>query len=215
MSKSLTSVRIPVMCCTVVAAVSCAPAATPADHSTGGATATPSASARPSLPPGVPVLSGSVSIAGQFVATDSFTTPAEVEVAGSQTPAPSGSTCADYARGYAQDADHGGGRGFDAPIVQTTGAPGVYLSISLPTGYQGPGTYSGKRFPVLSGIASIAVNSAEGPAYSLFHSHGGETTFTVAADGSGTAQLTGWVNDETRGGNQTGVITGTVTWTCR
>jgi len=195
----------------------CASTGTPTAQ-VSSAPSSPDASASATSTYDGPELVGKLSVGGQFVASANFTAPADIEVSGVQTPAPSGTTCADYAKGYPNDAQHGGGAGFDTPGPQTTGTaatPGVYLAVSLPTGYHGPGTYSGRTTAALSGAATVAVQTAQSPAYSVFHARGGETTLTVAADGSGSVTFSRWANDETRGGNGTGFINGVMTWTCR
>ena len=208
--------------CSVVVAVmfavaACAPNGTPTAQGSSAPSA-PAASASATPTSAGPALVGKLSIGGQFVASANFTTPAGIEVGGIQTPAPLGTTCAEYAKGYPNDAQHGGGVGFDSPGPQTTGTaatPGVYLAVSLPTGYHGPGTYNGQSITALSGAATVAVETAQGPAYSVFHSRSGETILTVAPDGSGSVTFSRWANDETRGGNGTGDINGVMTWSCR
>jgi hypothetical protein len=210
------------MRCLIVVAVmfvvaACAPAGTPTPRSSS-APSSPAASATPTIGHTGPQLVGKLSVGGQFAASADFTAPADIEVGGIQTPAPSGTTCAAYAQGYPNDATHGGGVGFDSPGPQTTGTtamPGVYLAVSLPTGYHGPGTYSGRSIAALSGAATVAVETAQGPAYSVFHSRGGDTTLTVASDGSGSVTFSRWANDETRAGNGTGDLNGVMTWSCR
>jgi hypothetical protein len=201
----------------ISAVAACAPAGTPATQGSP-APSFPAASASTTPTSGGPELVGKLSIGGQFAASANFTAPAGIEVSGIQTPAPPETTCADYAKGYPNDAQPGGGVGFDSPGPQTTGTaatPGVYLAVSLPTGYHGPGTYSGKSSTALSGAATVAVETAQGPSYSVFHSRGGETTLTVASDGSGSVTFSRWANDETRAGNGTGDINGAMTWSCR
>ncbi len=162
----------------------------------------------------MPIISGTLSITGQFVVTGTFTSHAAVDLDGVQTPAPSSTTCASFANGYAQQLPLGG-TGFDAPIAKTNGPTAVSVSVSLATGYLGPGTYDSGNNPFLSGTATVTVTTAQGPSYYVFHSHGSGTTLHVTPDGSGSVQLTGWVDDETRGGNGTGLVTGVMTWTCR
>lgn len=199
--------RAPFSICAAVAfvAVSCTSTPTPTVHAS-------SPTVMPSSGYGGPMLAGMVSISGQFVVTASFAVPVEVGAGAHQTAAPSGMTCGDYANGYSANSQ---AQSFDSPAAQTGGSPSVYVSVTLPTGYNGPGTYSARTSPALTGVATVAVTTAEGPSYYVFRSQGGDTTLSVAADGSGTVLLSNWPDTESRGGNGTGRITGTVSWMCR
>lgn len=160
-------------------------------------------------------LSGALSVSGQFVVAAAFTSPALVDVGSAQTPAPSGTSCTAYAQGFPEDSQHGGGVGFDPPAARAAGADSsAYVSVSLPTGYRGPGTYSSATLSALSGVATVAVQTGEGSAYYTFNSRGGAITLTVAPNGSGGVSFSSWLDSETRGGNGTGAITGTFNWKC-
>ena len=76
-----------------------------------------------------------------------FSASVAIEVTGTQTPAPAGSTCAEYAEGFDQRAQNGGGKAFDASEVLSAKVNGqtMYVSVSMATGYAGPGTYDSRR----------------------------------------------------------------------
>lgn len=161
-------------------------------------------------------ISGDVSVTGQFVLSATFTARPLVETAGLQTPAPPSETCAAWAQGYPQDATRGGGRGFDAPAAEwQTSQSSLYVTVTMPRGYNGPGSYTSSQEPGLTGSAEIGTGTAEGMSLYGFHSHEGMTQLTVHADGSGSVTFAGWPDDETRGGHGTGDIDGTITWSCR
>ena len=155
------------------------------------------------------MLSGAVSVNGQFGIAGEFRVPAMVGVGASQTPAPAASTCADYAQGFSA----GTGRGFVVPPAETHGTPSLFVGATIDGGYRGPGRYANP--PLFEGTATVAVQTAQGSSYYVFHAGAGSTTaITVAADGSGSLDFASWHDDETRGGNQTGIMSGTVTWRC-
>ena len=189
----------------VLAAVvtACAPAATTSPTPTPAATATPSA-----VPAG-PQLTGTVSVNGQFGLSSAFSVAAMVGSGTSQTPEPATSTCADYARGFATS----GGTGFDVPAAESHGTPSVFVGAAIDSGYRGPGTYANPG--TFEGAATVAVQTAQGSSFYVFHAKSGSTsTITVGPDGSGSLVFAAWQDDESRGGNQTGIISGTITWRC-
>lgn len=195
---------------TLVVFVMASCAQTPAANRENTTSAGPTAA----VTPGGLGLTGSLIMSGQFAFTGGFTALAPIEVSGSVTPAPPETSCSQYAQGYPQDPQHGGGIGFDPPAAHIPGPPSLYLSVSLPTGYRGPGTYSSRTSTALSGTAAVGVGAAEGLSYYTFNSRDGATVLTVRPDGSGTVTYSGWQDSERRGGNQTGTITGSLTWTC-
>jgi len=163
---------------------------------------------------GHPYISGTLSVSGQFAVTAAFTTRPVVEVSGLQTPAPPGTSCAGYAGGYSTAGRATSDRGFDPPPAETRGTPNVSVFVALPTGYKGPGTYVNGLSSHIVGTATVAVETAQGPFY-VFRSSGGMTSFAVSADGSGSLTFAGWPDTEKRGGNATGTLDGTITWTCK
>jgi len=160
-----------------------------------------------------------VKVSGSVSLTASFTSFAQVEQNGTQTPAPAGSTCADYARGYAQVAQHGGGTGFDPPVLHTATVAqhNLFVSASLTTGYTGPGTYDSKAHPALTGTAVDGLVSGPSTSYTIFRSQiKGSSVLTVAPDGSGRLDIINWGTDEVRGDVVGGVsVDGYEIWTCR
>jgi hypothetical protein len=150
--------------------------------------------------------------------TSTFTAPASIEVGGNPTPAPSGWTCTDYARGF--DAPTGGGKGFHPPEFQSADVnhESMYLSVSMPTGYTGPGSYDSRTNPALQGYAAQNVDNAAGPATTPFSSSiHGATVLTVNPDGSGSLDLINWGSTEVHGAVGAGgvSVSGSVKWTCR
>ena len=157
---------------------------------------------------------------GAVQLNSTFSASAAIEVAGTQTPAPAGSTCADYAEGFDEDAQDGGGKGFDAPEVHSVEVnhESMYVSVSLAGGYAGPGTYDSRRTSSLAGYASQDVDNASGIVTTPFESRvHGLTTLTVNADGSGSLGLTNWGSTEVHGATGAGgvSINASITWVCQ
>jgi hypothetical protein len=151
--------------------------------------------------------------------SSSFETFAAIEVAGAQTPA-AGSTCADYARGYERSAQNGGGRGFDPPEVHSAKVNDqtMYVSVSIGTGYAGPGTYDSRRDSSLGGYASQDVDNPAGIVTTTFESRvHGVTRLTVNADGSGLLNLVDWGSTEVHGATGAGgvSINASIVWVCQ
>jgi len=165
--------------------------------------------------PAGPHLAGTLSVSGQFVLTAKFSAHAMIEVNGLQTPTPPRTSCATYASGYSTSGQASGDREFDPPLAETPGSPSVSVMVSLRSGYTGPGNYVNGALTAISGTATVAVQTAEGSSFYVFRSNGGMTSFAVAADGSGSLRFSGWRDTETRGGNGTGTLNGTMTWTCQ
>jgi hypothetical protein len=157
-----------------------------------------------------PTLTGSIAVAGDFGTSGTFATRAESLVGSNPAPAPEAATCADYAKGF------GNVGTFAVPEVHTKGDHSVYFRGSISFGYSGPGTYRTGITPGLSGAASVTVGSSVGGATTLYNPRrGGNTTLTVASDGSGSFTFSRWASTETRGTNIAGYLDGTVQWTCR
>jgi hypothetical protein len=159
-------------------------------------------------------------VTGAVQLSSTFSAPAALEVAGTQTPAPAGSTCAEYARGFDRPAQDGGGKGFDAPEVHSAkvNRQTMYVSVSMATGYAGPGTYDSRRNSSLTGYAAQDVDNASGVATTSFTPRiHGFTTLTVNADGSGSLVLTDWGSTEVHGAVGAGgvSINASVTWVCQ
>lgn len=155
-----------------------------------------------------PVLTGSISVQGDFTIASAFSTPAQLLVRASPAAAPATSTCVDYARGFHNTT------GFVAPEVHTAGDPNVYFEATV-AGYAGPGTYSGRTIPGFNGAAAVTVGTPSGATSVYNPRRGGTTTLTVAADGSGSLTFSRWTSTEVRGGNIAGYLDGTVQWVCR
>ena len=133
------------------------------------------------------MLSGTVSISGAAtIPATTFTVGAQVEVGQLQaTPAP-GASCADYARGLAGATGGGDGVGFAAPMLQTSGYHNIYVGVSMPSGYRGPGTYDNAHDPLLTGTAVEGIGSGSAAVFTVFHARdAGTITLTVHPDGSG------------------------------
>jgi hypothetical protein len=180
----------------------------------------PTAVLTPSPSPSGPRLTGTISVTGVVQLTSTFSASAAIDVAGTQTPARAGSTCPEYAKGFDQSAQDGGGKGFDAPKVQSAivNHHGVYVSVSMATGYAGPGTYDSRRNSSLGGYASQDVDNASGVETTAFTSSiHGLTTLTVNPDGSGSLNLTDWGSTEEHGAAGAGgaSINASVTWVCQ
>ncbi len=174
----------------------------------------------PNLSPSGPRLTGTISVTGAVQLRSAFSAPAAIEVAGTQTPAPVGSTCAEYARGFDQGVQNGGGKGFDAPEVYSAKVKSqtVYVSVSMATGYAGPATYDSRHDSSLGGYASQNVDNAAGIETTPFESRiHGTTIMTVNADGSGSLELIDWGSSEVHGAVGAGgvSINASVTWVCQ
>jgi hypothetical protein len=133
---------------------------------------------------------------------------------------PVGSTCAEYARGFSQLAQDGGGFGFDAPEVHSAKVNGhsVYVSVSIATGFAGPGTYDSRLTAALGGYADEEVDNASGIETTPFTSQvHGLTSLTVKGDGSGALLLTDWGSTEVHGAVGAGGvrINAFISWTCQ
>jgi hypothetical protein len=202
----------------VVALMICANCVTEPSPAAGPAVppASVAPSNRPAGPSGPRIL-GTVSATGAVNLNSTFTTYATLEVDGAQTPAPFGSTCAEYAQGFELAAP--GGRGFDAPEVQSAeiDRQTIYVSVQIPSGYSGPGTYDSRRNISFAGYASqdeINPDNPSGTVTAVFMPRTrGFTTLTVNEDGSGALQLTDWTQvSGAAGASPTSV---SVTWTCK
>lgn len=154
------------------------------------------------------MLTGTISVTGAHEFTAHFATHVVIEVGVQTTPAPYGSTCADYARGFLQQ---GGGTSFDAPVLHTPGSENVYLRASLRASYMGPGTYASQQTAGLAGQAIVQY----GGAFDDFASTHGATALTVKRDGSGTLTFSDWRTSEVRGGLPGVEIAGAVDWVCQ
>src|SRR5450759_2785819 len=189
----------------------------------------PSPSAGPSFPsatvapssrsvgPSGPRILGTVSVTGAVKLNSTFSAYATVEVAGAQTPAPVGSTCAEYAQGFELAAQSG--RGFDAPEIQSAEVDRqtIYVSVQMASGYSGPGTYDSRRNSSFAAYASQDELNPYNPSGTVtivfmprIH---GSTTLTVEADGSGVLQLTDWTQVSGAAGG--GPISVSMTWICQ
>lgn len=156
------------------------------------------------------MLVGSIDTTGDFNITSAFTARPEMQVGALPTPAPAGTTCAEYANGV------GNRSAFVSPEIHTAGNPNVYVRVVVSPGYAGPGSYTTENAPGLTGAAVVSIEQGPGPALQLYNSrHGGSTTLTVAADGSGTLTFTRWGTDEVRQGHIAGHLWGTIRWECR
>ena len=153
---------------------------------------------------------GTVSTQGDQVIRATFDTPAELELAGSPSPASRSATCAGYADGL------GVPGAFVVPEIHTTGDTSLYFRIVMRTGYAGPGSYSTQADPGLAGEIVVSINQAMSPVFSVYKStRGGTGTLTVHPDGSGSFTFSTWGSDESRGTNIAGDLDGTIVWTCR
>lgn len=184
-----------------------------------GCAANPGASRAPSTPSiqpssapspsaqesGGPVWAGTISISGQYSITGSFSTRAELVNGGSITTPPASETCAEYADGLAQHLTS-----FAAPVVQTAGERTIYLEATIASGYHGPGSYTNRLTPTLSGSVQVAIGDlAQGGFVDVFRSDmQATTTLTVRSDGSGTLDFSGWSSGDSS-------LSGTLTWMCR
>src|SRR5260370_15667534 len=161
-----------------------------------------------------PQLTGTISVTGAVPFSSTFNASAAIEVAGKHTPARVGSNCAEYANGFDQSAKNGGGKGFDAPEVQSAKVNhhSVFVSVSMATGYAGPGTYDSRRNSSLGGYASRDVDNPSGVETTTFSSSiHGLTTLTVNPDGSGALDVIGWGTTEVHG---LATISAAITWIC-
>ena len=159
--------------------------------------------------PGV-MLAGSIDTTGDFKVSGSFTVRPEMQVGALPTPAPATATCSQYARGLGK-ADT-----FVSPEIHTSGNPNVYFRAIVNPGFSGPGTYTTQNAPGLTGAAIVSIEQGPGPSSQLYNTrHGGSTTLTVAADGSGTLTFTRWGSDEVRQGHIAGYLWGNIRWICR
>jgi hypothetical protein len=203
------------VCCT-----GCVSASAPAQSAPSTATApTPS----PSLPPGPagPRLTGTISVTDGVRLTSTFSAPAAVDAAsGIQSPEPAGSTCPQYAMGFDRPAQEGGGKGFNAPEVHSSviNHQSMYVSVSVGTGYTGPGTYDSRQNGSLRGYAGQDVANPSGVATTPFDSRvHGVTMLTVNPDGSGSISMADWGSTEVHGAVGAGgvSISGSITWVCQ
>lgn len=155
-------------------------------------------------------LVGSIDTTGDFAVSGSFTVRPDMQVGPLPTPAPASATCSQYARGL------GDGHSFVSPEIHTSGNPNVYFRAVISPGFSGPATYSSNTAPGLSGVAIVSIEQGQGPSLQVYNTrHGGSTTLTVGADGSGTLTFTRWGTDEVRQGHIAGYLWGTIRWTCR
>lgn len=171
---------------------------------------------RPIGPSG-PRIVGTVSVTGAVSLNSTFNGYAAVEIAGAQTSAPAGSTCSEYAQGFELSTQSG--RGFDAPEVQSAEVDRqtIYVSVQMPSGYSGPGTYDSRRNSSFAGYASQDELNPYNPSGTVtivfmprIH---GFTTLTVKPDGSGALLLTNWT--QVSGAAGAGPISVSITWICQ
>jgi hypothetical protein len=170
-----------------------------------------------SVGPAGPRILGTVSVTGAVNLNSTFSAYATVEVAGAQTPAPVGSTCAEYAQGFELAAQSGSG--FDAPEVQSAEVDRqtIYVSVQIASGYSGPGTYDSRRNSSFAEYASqdeLNPYNPSGTVTIVFMPRiRGFTSLKVKADGSGVLQLTDWTQISGAAGG--GPISVSITWTCQ
>jgi len=161
--------------------------------------------------PGV-ALHGRVALTGDYTFSSAFTAPALIQSgAATTTPVPA-SSCRMYAAASSSGAP---GDAFVLPTVEITNPRPVFITVTVRSGYHGPGTYSGAAVPSMSGRAAVDIIEAGGYATQTYLStDASPMTLTVHADGSGAFSFDRWRTDEVRGGNIAGHLNGTVTWTC-
>jgi hypothetical protein len=206
------------VCCTGCVSAS---APTQSTRSAPPTATAPTPSPSPSPGPAGPRLTGTISVMGGVQLTSTFSAPAAVDVAsGTQSPEPAGSTCAQYAMGFDRPAQEGGGKGFDAPEVHSAvvNHQSMYVSVSVGTGYAGPGTYDSRQNGSLRGYAGQDVENPTGVATTPFDSRmHGVTILTVNPDGSGSISMADWGSTEVHGAVGAGgvSISGSITWVCQ
>jgi hypothetical protein len=214
--RALTAAAVAVICTSCISASAPAQSTRPASPTATAPIPSPS----PSSGPSGPRLTGTISVTGGVQLTSTFSTPAAQEVAGTQTPAPVGSTCAEYAMGFDRPSQDGGGKSFDAPEVHSAKVnhQSIYVSVSIGKGYTGPGTYDSRRNSSLQGYAGQDVENPTGVATTPFDSRiHGLTTLTVNPDGSGSMNLVDWGSTEVHGAVGAGgvSINASITWVCQ
>ena len=169
----------------------------------------PSPSARPTTAPALAILTGTVSVAGGYEVRGNFSTAPAVLSGALPTAAPSGYTCADYARGTRDSAS--GASAFVSPPMQTAGASSVFVEVVLASGYHGPSTYDSTTTEALTGTAAITIPPASAPQVDAFRSRFyGSVTLTVRSDGSGSVTISNWGSP-----GSDSLISGTAGWSCR
>jgi len=151
-----------------------------------------------------PLLTGTITISGTYAVAGTFTSHPQLAAGSSLTTPAANATCAGYADGFAQHP-----ASFAVPMVQTTGERTVYLEASIASGYHGPGTYTNRSIPSLSGTVQVGIGGLEqGGFVDVFNSDAQSTsTLTVRPDGSGTLDFSGWSAGDT-------TVDGTVSWMC-
>jgi hypothetical protein len=189
---------------TAIACAACAP--NPGTSRTPSLTPIePSATPSPSAEAGSgPLLTGTVTISGTYAVTGTFSTHPQLAFGGALTTPAANETCATYADGFAQHP-----ASFAVPLVHTAGERTVYLTAAVASGYHGPGTYTNRSTPMLTGTVQIGIGGIEqGGFVDVFDSDLQSTsTLTVRSDGSGSLDFSGW----SAGDNS---VNGTLSWMC-
>ncbi len=114
---------------------------------------------------GAPRLIGTASIKGAYQARGGFTAHPEVLMGGNLREPAAHDSCAAYAAGFAENPSS-----FAAPELQTTGSTTIYLVATIASGYHGPGTYTNRSTPKLTGRVAVGVGDvgvSMGPASSI------------------------------------------------
>jgi hypothetical protein len=165
-----------------------------------------------------PKLVGTVAISGAAtIPATQFTTGAQLDAGQTQTAAPAGATCADYAHGF-EHAPNVVPLSFVGPLIQTDGFHNIYVQATMATGFKGPGVYDSAHVPSLRGNAVEGIGTGATQVYTVFHAgDAGATVLTVNADGSGSLRIDHWDSDEVRqtAGSSQVSISGVVSWTCQ
>lgn len=193
-----------VVALTALACAACAPSPT-ASPAPSSQPSEPSSRPSPSTATGSgPLLTGTVTISGTYAVTGTFSTHPQLAIGSGLATLGANETCAAYAAGFAQHPTS-----FAVPLVQTAGEKTVYLEASMTSGYHGPGTYTNRSTPALSGTVQIGIGGLEqGGFVDVFDSVAQSTsTLAVMPDGSGTFDFAGW----SAGDNS---VNGTLSWTC-
>ena len=147
---------------------------------------------------------GTVTISGTYAVSGTFTSHPQLAIGSSLTTPAANDTCAAYADGFAQHP-----ASFAVPLVQTAGDKTVYLQALLLSGYHGPGTYTNRSTPSLTGTVQVGIGGLEqGGFVDVFDSDSQSTSsLTVKPDGSGTLDFSGWSSGDN-------TVDGTLQWTC-
>jgi hypothetical protein len=156
-------------------------------------------------------LQGTISVVGGYSVQGRFTAFPEILRGSSTVPAASTTSCADYAAGAAAAAGSDS-RSFVSPEMHTPGDSSVYLIVTVPRGYRGPGRYDNASTPSMTGRAAITIPPASAPVVDDFRSafYGGTIELEVRADGSGSLAFGNWGSP-----GSDSRLSGTASWTCR